>query len=72
MLIAVETYKSSKIKSIYNIAGEPTPDLKRTELILLYATRLIKLTNNSESTNNIPLELKKNKSYTKTPKIIKK
>jgi len=58
--MAIGAFKSSPIKSIYNIAGEPTPDLKRTELTLInYAARLTRLINNPASTNNITLELKK-------------
>lgn len=40
MQMAIGAFKSSTIKSIYNIAGKPTPDLKRTELTLLYPARL--------------------------------
>jgi len=74
MRMAIGAFKSSPIKSIYNIAGEPTPDLKRIELTLLYAARLSRLTNNPTSTNNITIELqlKKNTNYSKIPQIIKK
>ncbi|XP_026819514.1 uncharacterized protein LOC113558217 [Rhopalosiphum maidis] len=72
MRMAIGAFKSSPIKSIYNIAGEPTPDLKRRELKLLYAARLTRLTNNPASTNNITLELQKNQNYTKIPQILKK
>ena len=72
MRMAIGAFKSSPTKSIYNIAGEPTPDLKRTELTLLYAARLTRLTNNPASTNNIILELQKNQNYTKIPQTIKK
>jgi hypothetical protein len=70
--MAIGAFKSSPIKSIYNIAGEPTPDLKRRELTLIYAARLTRLTNNPASTNNITLELQKKQNYTKIPQIIKK
>jgi len=59
--MAIGAFKSSPIKSIYNIAGEPTTDLRRTEL-LLYASRLTRLTNNPASTNYITLELQKNQN----------
>jgi len=48
--MAIGAFKSNPINNIYNIAGEPTPDLKRTELTLLYAARLTRLTNNPVST----------------------
>jgi len=67
--MAIGALKSSPIKSIYNIVGEPTPELKRTELTLLYAARLTRLTNNPAS--NITLELQKNKNDAKIPQIIK-
>jgi len=65
--MAIGAFKSSPIKSIYNIAGKPTPDLKRTELTLPYAERLTRLINNPASTSNITLQLQNNKKYTKIP-----
>jgi hypothetical protein len=72
MEMAIGTFKSSPIKSNYNVAGEPTPNLKRTELTLLYAGRLSRLTNNLASMKNITLELQNNQNYSEIPKIIKK
>lgn len=69
--MAIGAFKSSPIKSIYNITGEPTSDLKRTELALLYAARLSRQTNNPTSTNKITLELQNNQNYSKIPQIIK-
>jgi len=72
MRMAIGAFKSSPIKSIYNIAGEPTPDLKRTELTLLYAARLTRLTNNPASTNNIIFELQKKPKLHQDPTNNKK
>jgi len=69
--MAIGAFKSSPNKSIYNIAREPTPDLKRTELILLYAARLFRLVNNPASANKRTLELQNNQNYSKIPQIIK-
>jgi len=51
MRMAIGAFKSSPIKIIYNIAEEPTPNLKRTELILLNAVRLFRLAKNPASAN---------------------
>jgi len=51
--MAIGTFKINPIKSIYNIAGDPTPDLKRTELTLLYVARLSRITNNPALANYI-------------------
>ncbi|KAL4088962.1 hypothetical protein QTP88_024040 [Uroleucon formosanum] len=72
MRMAIGAFKSSPIKSIYNIAGEPTPDLKRTESIILYAARLSRLANNPATANKRILELQNNQDYPKIPQIIKK
>ncbi|KAL4112023.1 hypothetical protein QTP88_015872 [Uroleucon formosanum] len=71
MRMAIGAFKSSPIKSIYNIAGEPTPDLKRTESIILYAARLSRLANNPATANKRILELQNNQDYPKIPQIIK-
>jgi len=80
MRLAIRDFKRSLIKSIYNIVGNPSPDLKITKLTLLYAakseiyrsTRLSRLTNNPASANKITLELKNNQDYSKILQIIKK
>ena len=69
--MAIRTFKNSPTKSIYNIAVEPTSDLKITELTLLYVVRLYRLTNNPTTTNNITLELQNNQAYSEIPQIIK-
>ncbi|KAL4084424.1 hypothetical protein QTP88_028246 [Uroleucon formosanum] len=72
MRMAIGAFKSSPIKSIYNIAEEPTPDLKRTESIILYAARLSRLAKNPATANKRILELQNNQDYPKIPQIIKK
>jgi len=71
--MAIVNFKSSPIKSIYNISGKPTPELKKKlNWQVLNAARLSRLANNPASENKITLELHNNQDYPKIPQIIKK
>ncbi|KAF0701674.1 Uncharacterized protein FWK35_00035576, partial [Aphis craccivora] len=50
--LALGAFRSSPVLSIYNLAGEIIPEIKRLESYLIYAARSAKLNNTIHEKNN--------------------